>query len=155
LKKPLDTKRVSGGHERLNEHETKVKNMNDKPRKGLLDDFRVDPTEHGRDAGSAPAMLRVKLLKAGGKPRARERWAFPYTTLRRVELEDPSTLILMFMGATVTVRGPRMDELFELVAQHKIAAIEVVNQAARQSNKKLGITSVDAAEVEILPDKSS
>lgn len=126
--------------------------MSDKPLAGLLDEFRADPAEHDRDAGSAPAMLRIKLLKSGGKPTARERWAFPYTRLKRVELENAATLILCFQGATVTVRGPRMDVLFDQVAQHKVAAIEVINQATRQSNKMLPITSVDGAEVDVESD---
>jgi hypothetical protein len=120
----------------------------------VLKNFRADPAEHDIGAGSAPAMLRLKLLKAGGKPHPRERWAFPYTLLKRVELEEPSKLILLFAGATVTIQGPRMDELFEQIAQHKTAVIEVVNQGTRQSDNSLGITSVDAAEVEILPDKT-
>lgn len=120
--------------------------------KGLLDEFRADPGELGRDAGSAPAMLRIKLLKPGGTPVARERWAFPYTLLMRVELESSSTLIIMFRDATVTVQGPRMGDLFDQVAQHKVAVIEVVNQASRQSNQALPITSVDSAEIEIAED---
>lgn len=115
----------------------------------LLSDYRATPGEHGRDAGSAPAMLRIKLLKPGGSPVQRERWAFPYTRLQRVELENSSTLIAVFQGATVTIQGPRMEELFDLVSQHKTALIEVINQATRQSGRPLAVSMVDAADVEL------
>jgi hypothetical protein len=91
--------------------------MNDKPKTNVLSEFRADPAEHGKDAGSAPAMLRLKLLKPGGKPKPRVRWAFPYPYLKRVELESPSELLLFFSEATVTVKGPKMDELFEQVTE--------------------------------------
>ena len=115
----------------------------------MLSEFRADPAEHGRDAGSAPAMLRLKLLKPGGKPKPRERWAFPYPYLKRVELQSPSELLLFFSEATVTVKGPKMDELFEQVAQHKTAIIEVISQAKRQSGEDMAITSVDSIDVEV------
>ena len=118
------------------------------PTKSPLADFRADPAEHDRDAGSAPAMLRVKLLAPAGKPKARERWAFPYPTLRRVELESGSELLLYFMEATVTVKGPKMGDLFDLVAQHKVAVIEVVSQATRKAENR-PLTSVDSVDVTI------
>lgn len=127
--------------------------MSDEPKLDLLKDFRADPTEHGRDAGSAPAMLRFKLLKPGGKPKPRERWALPYTLLKRVELDSPSKLILLYAGVTVTIEGPRMDELFDQVAQHKTAYIEVVSQAAKQSADSRPLTSVDAIDLEVESDK--
>ena len=123
--------------------------MSDKPVKSLLSEFRADPAEHGKDAGSAPAMLRLKLLKPGGEPNPRERWAFPYPYLKRVELENPSRLLLFFSEATVTVQGPKMDELFEQVAQHKTAVIEVVSQATRQAGGDVPITSVDSIDVKV------
>lgn len=120
----------------------------DKQIQSPLADFRADPAEHDRDAGSAPAMLRIKLLAAGGKPKPRERWAFPYTTLRRVELESGSELLLYFMEATVTVKGPKMGELFDLVAQHKIALIEVVNQGMQKAAGR-PLTAVDSVDITI------
>lgn len=125
--------------------------MSDEPDLSLLKDFRADPTEHGRDAGSAPAMLRFKLLKPGGTPKPRERWALPYTLLKRVELDSPSKLILLYAGVTVTLEGPRMDELFDQVAQHKTAYIEVVSQANKQTEASRPLTSVDSIDLEIEP----
>jgi hypothetical protein len=120
----------------------------------LLKDFRATSTEHERDAGAAPAMLRLNLLKPEGKPKPRERWAFPYPLLKRVELDNPSKLILVFEGVTVTITGPRMDELFDQVAQHKTAVISVVNQAARKSSTSLPITDVDSIDVDMRPKQA-
>jgi hypothetical protein len=117
-----------------------------------LEVFRADPTEHGRDAGSAPAMLRLKLLKPGGKPTPRERWAFPYTLLKRVELENASKLILSYTEATITITGPRMSELFDQVSQHKAAILEVSKQANRLEDER-PISLVDGIEVELRTTK--
>src|ERR1700726_3766596 len=89
--------------EKASERRRRVVSMSDELDLDLLGDFRADPTEHGRDAGSAPAMLRFKLLKPGGKPKPRERWALPYTLLKRCELESPSKLVLLYAGVTVTI----------------------------------------------------
>ena len=113
-----------------------------------LNDFRADPSEHGRDAGSAPAMLRLKLLKPGGKPVPRERWALPYTLLKRVELDNPSKLILAYSDCVVTIQGPRMDELFDQISQHRTSMVEVISQAKRSAQDR-SLNSVDSIDVEI------
>jgi hypothetical protein len=125
--------------------------MNDEADEDILGSFRSNPTELGRDAGSAPAMLRLKLLKPGGKPKPRERWALPYTLLKRAELENPGKLILVYAGATVTIEGPRMGELFDQIAQHKIALIEVQNQSTKLKGERT-LTSVDSVEIDVKAD---
>lgn len=86
--------------------------------------FRAGETDGEQTEGVSRAMLVLRFHQPHGEPESRERWAFAYGSLQRIELVDPSQFVLVFLSHRVTVTGQSMDVLFERVAQFKVGVLQ-------------------------------